>query len=166
MKKPFKFIISTIVAPLFIVGVGITFVAVGLTTPITSRGDLMQINGTLESWDYRDTKGHTNVSFNLVGYKSSFSEMNVQKDKVALFLKEGVPFSCSVLLSGTPRLSQGYGMLIYTLNIDGHDVETLEGHIDYERKTYHTQFPLLGIFCIAMAVFIRVRNERMWRKAQ
>ena len=149
------------VAPLFMLGVGIVFIVLAFTTSLPKTTDLSEVRGHLDSYYFRQW-GRGQDDYNTVvileeGYRFWTNALdkgnagNVLKERGAEVRFYVEPHSTNVPIDGAVKS--------YGLWVNGQQIESLDATFGRERFYVRFVFPAVGIFSIAVAVFIHRRSK-------
>ena len=154
---------GALLALAFITFVGASFLVMAVFTHIHTKAELHTLTGTLQNWEYHQRKGHTTVYMFFAGTHNTFEDQYIDKEDVQQYMQVGKPVEWTVLNTDTPALNNGTFLYMRSLRIDGHAVDPIETHIASERKVYHVQFALIGLFLIAVSIFGAMNTWRRWQ---
>ena len=153
-------VLSLYIAPLFLIAVGIFFVALAFNEPVPQAADFSEVRGHLASFHiYSSSGGRYPKTIVVLEEGHRFWTAALDQDGAARVLrKRGVEVRTYVLPQSTKVPIDG-AVKSYGLWVNGRQVESLESELAGETLVLRLGLPALAIFLFALAVFIHVKNR-------
>jgi hypothetical protein len=163
MLDKFDYVISVIIWPLLLIGVGLLMIFQICHDDIPNNNQVIEVNGMLLEYQIEQTgsgKSDYHVLISIRGYKARFMDSFLNKEQANQKLQKGVKVKFHIAKTDSRLLYSEENIPTWSTTIDGEILQPLNTELKQQNGFKYFLLPIMGALMVIFGLLIYVREKK------